>query len=893
MTHDTLGFARPVRPLLARLNLLLLLFSWANPSLAQVHFNEAEFLDAGEFDDKTQDVAIVDFNRDGFLDFVSASQNGDSFIFASDAHGGFVRRSRRLGQDLNAVAVGDFDNDLNPDIVASRNSAQGAVRMILGRGDGTFGAILPVPMGSTTRSVVVADFNEDGNDDLAVADPGEQAVKVAFGDGNAGFSTAIALPAAISANELVTADIDGDENVDLLCVTDSSGGDVFLYFGDGNGGFSPPITVVTRAFPNLATTGDFDGDGFQDIAISYVPEVVVHFGDGSGAFPRQGTIPQPNRSATSLCSADLDLDGTKDELIVGGRLVSVYIWDGIEFDRVRNFTQGEWAVGVQIGDMNLDGWPDVVAGDHLEVAVTIFYSDGSGGFDVPRAQASDGVDRFAIADFDEDGTDDIVSLGTLRDQLSFYRNDGRGGLDPGQVMATGLTGEHLTAGDFNGDEHEDVVVLDDLSVLTFLGDGTGGFATPLVDPIAGFGGLVRVRGIVSGDLDRDGLPDLLVGLSDLSGGTDEVVSLLADSSGGFLPANSITTVDLSFDPIPQDLGDLNGDGDLDLVLRRRTTVSDPYSRGTSLLGQGDGTFVVFQNFDAFGPVLLEEVTDDGVLDLLVATDTNLLRRPGTGFGSFGNEEPFGINLLGARQGFLSEDLNGDGEPDFAAIEERLHLIASDGDGGYEPPQSVFVNRFTDELSVGEFNGDGEIDLVLGAGFSQIWVLLNRTSFYESRKGNVNAGEGSTTEVVFVNGSAGVGREKRVYLEDTSPFELRVEASPSGGRKFALYAWVGEPAPGKQTPLPLGLGTSAMPMPASSPSACGPIVVWKNIQGHAGFLGVADRPSIPAPSTVLNLPQLGHTGRFYFQGLLLDPGSPQGQAAITNGIVVVARESASP
>jgi hypothetical protein len=130
----------------------------------------------------------------------------------------------------------------------------------------------------------------------------------------------------------------------------------------------------------------------------------------------------------------------------------------------------------------------------------------------------------------------------------------------------------------------------------------------------------------------------------------------------------------------------------------------------------------------------------------------------------------------------------------------------------------------------------------------------------------------------------------VTVTTDDPFTIRMDAPPAipdGPAGFALYAWLGEPDPGTLSPLPFELGLSCMPMPLA-PGSPAPSRIWNNL-GRVSKLGVPDFPSTPAPSLVFRkVSGVGVVATFYLQGLIEDPGSAQGQGALTNGIVVRVR-----
>jgi hypothetical protein len=192
--------------------------------------------------------------------------------------------------------------------------------------------------------------------------------------------------------------------------------------------------------------------------------------------------------------------------------------------------------------------------------------------------------------------------------------------------------------------------------------------------------------------------------------------------------------------------------------------------------------------------------------------------------------------------------------------------------------------------------DDDVDLVsvdfYGDGGT---VLLNRSRipYLDSRRGNVNSATGPITDVLFVNGSSGAGRARRVVLDARTPFELRLDAPPSkptGPSAAVIWNWIGAPTPRTVTPLPRNLGSIAMPTPLKPGAGPQPRFIANSI-GIPSRLGAENWPipSAPAP-TVLFFREngVGRAATLYYQGLILDSAGPNGVSAVTNGIEVVVR-----
>lgn len=167
------------------------------------------------------------------------------------------------------------------------------------------------------------------------------------------------------------------------------------------------------------------------------------------------------------------------------------------------------------------------------------------------------------------------------------------------------------------------------------------------------------------------------------------------------------------------------------------------------------------------------------------------------------------------------------------------------------------------------------------------VILGRNADV-SRGGSVNAGVGTTKNVLYLNGDPGQGPERTVEYSVRESFELRMLAPPSlpAGEvaPFAVYLWLEEPGECSGRSLPFGIGISALPMPMNGDDEPRPTVIWNNAGRHQR-LGIPIRPSRPAPSVFARRPSgTLRAVRFFVQGVIYDPGSDGTvPASVTNGI----------
>ncbi len=333
-------------------------------------------------------------------------------------------------------------------------------------------------------------------------------------------------------------------------------------------------------YANAAEPGDFNGDG--------KPDVVACGTAGVGVFPNvtfPGQAPMLGTAINTavgytprdMVAADFNADGKMDVAITNNAADTINVLMGNgngTFAAPATYAAGDAPVGLAAGDLNGDVKADLVVANANSDSCSVYLNNGSGGLTGPvTVLTGDGSQTVVLGDVDADGDLDMLVGNLTAKTLSIFKNDGAGSFTAGTVITYSQYPIGMDVGDLNGDGRPDLLVTNngDSLVKIHLQNADGTFAQATYST-AGAAGNGYLR-----DLDADGKLDMLV----LQKPNSRMYVFKGAGDGTFAAGK---VYPIGFSPTSMRLADLDGDGDVDPVIRIAGGI------GCLMLNAGGGTF---------------------------------------------------------------------------------------------------------------------------------------------------------------------------------------------------------------------------------------------------------------------------------------------------------------
>jgi hypothetical protein len=343
-----------------------------------------------------------------------------------------------VGKGAASIEVADFNKDGKPDIAVA-NTEDSSISILINAGKREFRNATGSPFyaGHFPNDINITDFNKDGNLDIALANHEKKYFTVLLGNGKGQFHPSPHSPFAVQVKPhthgIISADFNGDGNPDIA--TDSWGVDsIVILGGDGKGNFVNPVYYATGKHPyQRLRTADFNKDNKPDIVTTDLDDstVTILLGDGKGNF--EAHFFDAGNTPFGVATGDLNADGNIDLAIVNAPTISggkpgkdgltILLGDGRgSFSKLQGspFETGLGPTRAAIGDLNNDGINDIAVSNYKSNFVSVYYMNKNGvqsSTQLPIGKHSDGV---AIFDVDGDGKKDIIATSSDDNNVTIF-----------------------------------------------------------------------------------------------------------------------------------------------------------------------------------------------------------------------------------------------------------------------------------------------------------------------------------------------------------------------------------------------------------------------------------------------------------------------------------------
>jgi hypothetical protein len=707
-------------------NVLVLIDYSRKPSARQKKYHVAS-------SESVVSVADSDFNNDTILDIIVTA--GDFvYIRLGLGNGTFGKETEYWAGKNSApqyICVGDLNNDNKMDIV-SANLGSDCVGVFLGNGDGTFTTMMNYSTGKESEPwwVALGDVNNDNVLDIVSANIGSDTVGILLGNGDGTFATVVNYSTLGHSLSVAVGDIDNDNHLDLVVTISSSDVRIFLGLGDGSFIIWNALHTGQNSNPRAIALADLNSDNHLDIIVANTDNynVGVFLGYGNRTFTVQTTYSTGSTSEPRYAIvADFNNDNISDIAATNFGTDEVVIFYGYgngSFKLSRNYSTGFGSkpYGIIAADLNNDKQLEIVvalSGDPGNFAVLTEY-DAAEFVNQTKYSTGSAPQPYSVAvgDFNNDNRSDIVVANSGNDSLGILFGMGNGTFDMKIIYPIGTDSypQYVMTCDINKDNQLDIVSVNskDNSISVIMGYGNGTFAEQL---IYSTGDYSHPSGAVSSDFNNDTHLDLVIA----NEGTDSIGILYGFNYTTFYNQVTYSNIDSS-GPFDIVASDFNNDKYLDIA----ATFFDNGKIGI-LLGYGNGSFTDIMIYSTgndshtYG-IAVGDFNNDNQTDIVVTnTGTNTIDiLLGYGNGSFAATMTY-LTDLKVKNSFpvavTVGDFNNDGRLDIVVANRKANnvgVLLGYGNGSFFIVQTYSTGPYSTPycVTVGDFDNDDRLDIAV-------------------------------------------------------------------------------------------------------------------------------------------------------------------------------------
>ena len=656
--------------------------------------------------------------------------------------------------NARSVVAADFDNDGLADVLSGSNGDD-TLAWYKNEGNGRFSD----PHIITTNAdavlcVYAADLNNDGLVDALSASYSDSKIAWYKNRGNGNFSSQIIISSnAAGAQHVVAADLNNDGHLDVVSASKEDD-KIAWYLNFGNGTFSSERIISTNAV--LATSvvaADLNSDGLVDVisGSSGDHKAAWYMNLGEGEFSDEHIITTSAYYTRWVDVGDLNNDGYIDVITTSPSPFSDEIRWFVNDGSGRFLTQHLLTSAVRavqstyVKDINHDGLLDVLCASYGDDKILWFMNGGDGHFyENVIASDTDGAESVFAVDLTNDGWIDVLSASNLDDKIAWYPNVGEVLSWSDTVISQVSRVETIQVADLNNDGLLDVLTVSfqDGKVGWFRNDGTSGFSEFLVISRVKYSG---PKSVFAADFDGDGWNDV-VSASEYN---DRVAWHRNNGDGTF--SSQLIISSNAKGAYSVFAADLDNDGLPDVLSASRDDNKIAWYRN-----EGDGTFssegIISNTAGLAYSVFAADINNDGLADVLTASwgDSKIAYHMNMGNGMFTAEVIITISLYGACF-VTATDLNNDGWLDVLASACQGNTVSwypNMGNGKFSEERVISSTISTPiAMTAADVNRDGYLDVVVASNHpsdpSTMWFM------------NLGGGEFSAGEAVHKGGGYAV------------------------------------------------------------------------------------------------------------------------------------------